>query len=127
MGFLARLQLRLRTNDVETGRSDAYPDVRPLELDLDPDRAWRAAREAARAMPRWSILEEDADGRRLRAEATTPVLRFTDDVWIRVEPADGGSRVEVRSASRIGVADLGTNARRIRDYLDRLARTAPEG
>ncbi|MDX1660241.1 MAG: DUF1499 domain-containing protein [Gemmatimonadota bacterium] len=124
---LQRWQLRLRTNDVETGESDAYPDVQPLELDIEPDTAWRMARAAAEAMPRWTILDEDPGSRRIRAEATTPVLRFTDDVWIRVEPCDGGSRVYVRSASRIGVTDFGTNARRIRDYLSRLARTEPDG
>lgn len=124
---LHRWQLRLRTNDVETGESEAYPDVRPLDLDVSPDTAWRMARAAAEAMPRWRILDEDPDARAIRAEATTPVLRFTDDVWIRIEPVHEGSRVRMRSASRIGVTDFGTNARRIRDYLARLARTDPAG
>lgn len=127
MGFWERLQLRLHTNDVETGRSEAYPDLRPLDLEIGPDLAGRAAVQAARAMPGWTVVEVDDDGRRFRAEATTPLLRFTDDVWVRIEPLDGGSRVHVRSASRVGVTDLGTNARRIRGYLERLARTAPEG
>lgn len=125
--LLQKWQLRLRTHDVETGRSEAYPDVRPLDLDLPPDTAWRMARAAAEAMPRWTILDEDAAEGAIRAEATTPVLRFTDDVWIRVEARDGGSRVRMRSASRVGVTDFGTNARRIRDFLSRLAKTEPAG
>ncbi len=36
---------------------------------------------------------------------------------IRVRPANGGSRVDVRSLSRVGVGDVGTNAKRIRAYL----------
>jgi uncharacterized protein (DUF1499 family) len=35
---------------------------------------------------------------------------------------DGGSRVDVRSVSRVGRSDIGTNARRIRDYLSALAK-----
>jgi uncharacterized protein (DUF1499 family) len=42
-------------------------------------------------------------------------------VVIRVRSADGGSRVDVRSLSRVGVGDVGTNANRIRAYLDGLA------
>lgn len=125
MTRLERLLLRLRTNDVRTGSAPAYPDLQPLDLALDPATAWTAALEAARAMPRWRILDVDPAGRRIRAEATTAALRFTDDLWIEVEPAPGGSRVDVRSASRVGVTDFGTNARRIRGYLDRLAATAP--
>lgn len=125
MSRLERFLLRLKTNDVRTGAAPAYPDLRPLHLPLDPATAWGAALEAARAMPRWRILESDPAGRRIRAEATTPGLRFTDDLWIQVEPDAGGSRVDVRSASRIGVTDFGTNARRIRAYLARVAATAP--
>ena len=125
MRRLDRLLARLQTNDVRTGGSPAYPDLQPLELALDPAAAWAIALETARAMPRWRILDADADERRIRAESTTPALRFTDDLWIDVEPAGGGSRVDVRSASRIGVTDFGTNARRIRAYLDRVAATAP--
>ena len=116
-----RLALRLRTNDVRTGESPAYPDVRPLDLPLAPPAAWAAALEAAAGMPRWRIVDADPAGGTLRAEATTALLRFVDDVWIEVAPRAGGSRIAVRSASRIGVTDLGANARRIRAYLTRLA------
>lgn len=124
MKAVERLVRRLLTNDVTTGESTAYPDVRPLTLPLDPDAGYVAALEAARAMPRWRILETDPNQHAIRAEATTPVLRFTDDLWVWVTPAEAGSRVDVRSASRVGVTDFGTNARRIRDYLSRLAATA---
>jgi len=34
-----------------------------------------------------------------------------------VRPAPSGSRIDVRSASRVGRSDLGVNARRIRAFL----------
>jgi uncharacterized protein (DUF1499 family) len=36
---------------------------------------------------------------------------------VRVTPEGSGSRVDVRSKSRIGRSDLGTNAKRIRAFL----------
>ena len=61
-----------------------------------------------------------AEGR-LEATATTPWFGFTDDVVVRGERAGTGSRVDVRSKSRVGRSDLGVNARRIRDFLAALA------
>jgi len=49
---------------------------------------------------------------------TTFWFSFKDDVLIRLRPADGGSRVDVRSLSRVGGGDVGTNPKRIRAYLD---------
>ncbi len=69
----------------------------------------------------WEIIAEvPADGR-IEAVDTTFWFGFKDDVVVRIKPADGGSRVDVRSVSRVGRSDLGTNARRIRNFLDKLA------
>jgi uncharacterized protein (DUF1499 family) len=40
---------------------------------------------------------------------------------VRVRPDGNGSRIDVRSLSRIGGGDLGTNAKRVRAYSRRLA------
>jgi uncharacterized protein (DUF1499 family) len=63
-------------------------------------------------------VEADAEAGRIEATDTTFWFGFKDDVVIRVKPADGGSRVDVRSLSRVGVGDAGTNAKRIRAFLD---------
>ncbi|MFN2383170.1 MAG: DUF1499 domain-containing protein [Gemmatimonadota bacterium] len=97
-----------------------------LDVELGPDAACAAVRDVARATPRWRIREDDPAGRRLRAEARTRLLHFTDDVWIEVESRGAGSRVHVDSASRVGFTDFSTNARRVRDYLARLAEAIPE-
>lgn len=54
------------------------------------------------------------------ASAKTPILGFTDDVVVRVKARGDRSLVDVRSASRIGNHDLGTNARRITAFLKEL-------
>jgi len=57
---------------------------------------------------------------RLEATATTAWFGFKDDVVVRIRAEGSGSRVDVRSLSRIGVSDLGTNAARVRAFLGRL-------
>lgn len=67
------------------------------------------------------MVEADDLAGNVRAEARTPVFRFTDDVEIRVRlDRDAQTRVDLVSASRVGKADLGVNARRIRKFLRRL-------
>ena len=61
-----------------------------------------------------------AEGR-LEATATTPWFGFKDDVVVRLTPAGTGSRVDVRSKSRVGRSDLGANAKRIRAFLAELS------
>ncbi|MGH7254552.1 MAG: DUF1499 domain-containing protein, partial [Nitrospirales bacterium] len=45
---------------------------------------------------------------------------FKDDVVIRITPVGDDTRVDVRSVSRVGRSDVGTNAQRIRTFLKRL-------
>jgi uncharacterized protein (DUF1499 family) len=66
----------------------------------------------------WTLVEADDVAGRIRAEARTLLFRFTDDVEIRVRlDRDAQTRVDLVSASRVGKADLGVNARRIRRFL----------
>ena len=114
-----------RTNAARTDGSEPYPDLAPLGLDLPPNAAYAAALSTARAMPLWQVVSEDPGAGRIAACATTPRMKFVDDVEITVEPAGAGSRIHVHSASRVGITDFGTNARRIRAYLTRLATNSP--
>jgi len=55
-------------------------------------------------------------------------MGFTDDIVVRVAPANSGSRIDLRSSSRYGRSDFGVNAERIRDYLTALrAATTRQG
>ena len=80
--------------------------------------AVRLAKEAG-----WKIAVSDPARGHIEATASVSYIRFQDDVVIRIVPAPDGrhSRVDMRSVSRVGVGDLGVNARRIRDFLEALA------
>ncbi len=99
----------------------AYPELRPYTSALPPAQAFEQALEAARKMG-WDIVASDPASGRIEASDTTMWFGFTDDVVIRVEAEGGGSRIDVRSVSRVGRSDAGTNAKRIRAYLAALAR-----
>jgi len=98
----------------------AYPDIKTLELAVPPDAAFARALGTAISF-RWEIVARDPDSGRIEATATTPWFGFRDDVVIRVMPAPGGSRIDVRSLSRVGKGDLGANAKRVRAYLAQLS------
>jgi len=97
----------------------AYPDIRPLELNLSPDRVFEKALGAARRME-WKIIDADRGQGRIEASATTFWFGFVDDVVIRITPVGSGSRVDVRSESRVGKSDVGANAKRIRTFLKKM-------
>jgi len=98
-----------------------YPDILPLELAVPPAAAFARALDAATAMG-WEIVAVDAVAGRIEATATTPWFGFRDDIVVRVAPTPTptGSRIDVRSVSRVGKSDLGANAKRIRALLARL-------
>jgi len=94
----------------------AYPDIRPLELSQSTDQTFDRALQTARELG-WEIVSAvPADGR-IEATATTFWFGFNDDVVIRITPAGAGSRLDIRSKSRVGRSDIGANAARIRDFV----------
>jgi uncharacterized protein (DUF1499 family) len=70
----------------------------------------------------WEIVDARPKDGRIEATDTTFWFGFKDDVVIRITPALDGSRVDVRSLSRVGRSDVGTNAKRIRAFLEKLKR-----
>jgi hypothetical protein len=102
--------------DVARAQAAAYPDLRTRRMDATPADAFKRALQAARDMG-WEVVAADAAAGRIEATDTTFWFGFKDDVVIRVEADGAGSRVDVRSVSRVGVGDVGANAARIRAYL----------
>jgi len=101
----------------------AYPDIKPVEVEAWSPTAFARALDTAKRMG-WTIVAADPVAGRIEATATTPWFGFKDDVVIRITPEPGGSRLDIRSVSRIGQGDLGANAARIRSYVGLLNKGA---
>lgn len=105
--------------EVAAQQRAGYPDIGPVTLQVPPAAAVVRAAAVARDMG-WTVAAVDTVLGRIEATDRTLWFGFYDDVVVRVTPAAGGARVDVRSLSRVGGSDVGTNARRIRAFLARL-------
>jgi uncharacterized protein (DUF1499 family) len=97
----------------------AYPKLKPLVIARTPADAFELAVGAAMQQG-WTIVAKDAAAGRIEATDTVPWWGFKDDVVVRLTPDGAGTRIDVRSNSRVGQGDLGVNAKRISDYLARI-------
>ncbi|WP_310599514.1 DUF1499 domain-containing protein [Desulfobulbus sp.] len=93
----------------------AYPDLVPIKVALAPGDAFARCLAVAERLG-WTIVGQNRDQGLIEAVDRTPVFGFTDDIAIRIAVSGDGSRVDLRSASRAGVSDLGANAKRIRSF-----------
>lgn len=94
-----------------------YPEIESQYTSLSYNEAYTKALETAREMP-WKMVGENREEGRIEAYHKLAWFGFIDDVVIRVDSADGGSKIDIRSKSRIGRGDLGVNAKRIKAYLN---------
>ncbi|MDR9419859.1 DUF1499 domain-containing protein [Gracilimonas sp.] len=94
-----------------------YGDIEPIEIALNYDEAYDRALETANDMS-WTLVDENRQEGRIEAYDKVAWYGFIDDVVIRVDTTETGSRIDIRSKSRIGRGDLGVNAKRIRTYID---------
>jgi uncharacterized protein (DUF1499 family) len=113
----------------------AYPDIEPLDEDATPEAAYNAVL-AVITKRKWTILDRrppQAAARReghIEAVAHTVIMGFADDIVVRVRGGPDGSRIDVRSSSRYGSFDFGSNAARvlslINDIDDAIGNQKPE-
>ena len=116
---------------------NAYADIEPDDTNSSAQEAYDAAMkviikrkwrvvdahspQAAPAVPTPRNVAIQASPARdgiIEAVARTPILGFRDDVVVRIRPTADGARIDVRSASRYGRHDLGSNAARVRNLID---------
>lgn len=96
-------------NCVFSEAADPQHRVAPFRLKGDGAKAWAAVLRTVTAMPRTVIIS--ADDHYIRAECTSRILRFVDDLELLLTPTTGS--VSVRSASRVGYYDFGANRKRV--------------
>ncbi|SFO91653.1 Uncharacterized conserved protein, DUF1499 family [Pseudomonas borbori] len=101
-------------NCVSSQASDEAQRIEPLPLKGSPSQTQALLARLLADEPRARLIEQDANY--LRAEFSSRVLRFVDDVEFLI----GEQAVDVRSASRLGYSDLGVNRKRIEHLRQRL-------
>jgi len=103
-----------------------YPyEIETLTVEGDLAGVAAMAEQVARQSG-WEIVtpaEVDAADLETRIEATytSTWFGFRDDIAVRLRAVDEGVAVDVRSVSRVGLSDLGANAKRVDAYLSALA------
>lgn len=93
----------------------AYPDILPVITDLTPADAFTRSVATAQALG-WEIIAENAQAGTLEAVDTTAIMGFKDDIALRIKSEGDSSIIDLRSVSRVGVSDLGANAKRIEAF-----------
>jgi uncharacterized protein (DUF1499 family) len=96
-----------------------YPDIQPITLPVSREEVFEEAIERIQDHD-WQIIDADKESGRIEATDTTPWFGFKDDIVVRLTPWGSGTRVDMRSVSRIGVSDVGTNAKRVREFMNEL-------
>ncbi|GGQ14764.1 DUF1499 domain-containing protein [Shewanella litoralis] len=106
--------------DIAAQQLQAYPDIQPILSDLSAEVAFAKALDVAKVMG-WVIVDQQPKTLRFEATARTPFFNFADDVVVVVASVEQGSRIDLRSVSRIGMGDAGVNAKRIQEFSQRFA------
>jgi uncharacterized protein (DUF1499 family) len=107
-------------NCVHTG--DEYPpEAPPFHLTSEwsqgsPVEVWEAVESAVSSLPGTEVADRSDDY--LRAESTSRIFRFVDDLEVYWAP--GSPELVVRSESRVGRSDMGANLTRVERLRDTL-------
>ena len=106
-----------------TIHSKGYPDLQSVTIAKPVAEVIARAETIARKLG-WEVAVADPVTGHFEATVSVSYIRFQDDVVLRVVPTEDGaaSIVDMRSVSRVGVSDLGVNAKRVRSFLDTLAK-----
>ncbi len=103
--------------EVAAHQESAFPDIAPIITGLAPAEAFDQAIATAQTLG-WDIVAQDDDALRFEASDKTPFFAFIDDIVVVVSEDDAGSRVDLRSVSRVGRGDRGQNAKRVRGFIN---------
>ena len=116
----ARNPLEYRGGEAVALQKEHFPNLSSLEIQAPPEQVIERAKQVVTDMG-LNIVGVHTEKGRLEATATTFWFGFRDDVVIRAQSqADGGTLVDVRSASRVGYLDGGVNAKRVQHIIQEL-------
>ncbi|WP_020410760.1 DUF1499 domain-containing protein [Hahella ganghwensis] len=100
-------------------QEQAYPQIEPLMSSLPVPEVAQRVRGFMQEND-WKIVSSAQENHLIEAIVTSPMFKFKDDIVVRLTEEADGTRVDVRSASRVGKSDLGANAARVSALLNHL-------
>jgi len=108
-------------NEVVTGQTPEYPDLKVKVYSQGPEKVAKAAQEAIKSLPRWTLVGQGKGpgGYSLQAVHETPLVGLKDDVTVEIRRDGEWTKVKVQSRSRSKTVrwDFGQNARNIRELI----------
>lgn len=111
-------------------QAEAYPDIGPMFLERSAPVVYALVSEAIDRLG-WTVVVNETPGEsgvgRIEATDSTMIMGFTDDIVVQVKGNDANTLVDIRSASRYGMHDFGTNAQRIRDFYSEVNTALEKG
>ena len=96
-------------NCVASQTEDSAQLIEPFKLTGDLTAIREKLKVALSRLGGTTVVKEETNY--LHAVASTAFFRFRDDLELLIDPATGV--VHIRSASRLGVSDLGANRKRV--------------
>ncbi len=118
-GYVRELNVRGAKLNVPEAQRKAFPDIQPMLLAEAPDQTFSRIEKAVAEMGWEKVASVPADGR-IEATDSTTFFGFKDDVVVRIRAEGAGSRVDIRSKSRVGLGDAGANAKRVRGLMAKI-------
>lgn len=121
-GLQKRIKRYLSENQAETSNTSAYPELHtPLYME-SPEHLFELVSSAVQALG-WTLSFKSQERLEIKAEISAPILRVKDDISIQITAGEQGlSALQIRSASRVGKADMGANIRHIIDLKQKIAK-----
>lgn len=107
------------SNSAKLDPDSELPLRRPFRVNGSVGEATDRIQQWVDAMPRWSVVsvEDNESARTIKLTRTTRLMRFVDDVTVRLEPAGSQTKINAESCSRLGVGDLGQNPRNLEEFV----------
>lgn len=111
-------------------QAEAYPEIGPMFLERSAPEVYALVNEAVGRLG-WTVVVNETPGEsgvgRVEATDQTMIMGFTDDIVVRVKGNDANTLVDIRSASRYGMHDFGTNAERIYAFYEEVNTALEKG
>ena len=110
------------SDETRAAQRAAYPDLATIMVEMDSTEAYQLALSVAADLG-WRVVDSEppnlnGDGAALiEATAKSLVFGFVSDIAIRIRPGATQTAIDVRSVSRVGQHDFGSNARRVRKFI----------